>query len=387
MTNLLPELHFLLASTSQEYRRGLHEIIGAPPGDTPAALCGHLSLLRTSASQGAEATDYKQLVTDIADQVGFDWAAMVGLTPWSELSSAQIEAAIVRHVDADKMYHAEAPAQSPDVITALDNAFSSLSGDWRKLLAAVIYIHQVIRPSAPAVLEMPAPAAEPAPASAQHNGANGNESTAEGQQALPVPPRKSGDEPFRARTGNLGPTLLDFWRWSASDLLDDWTRPALAAYIVSCALGLPASFRPQEGAAGYLLHSQGLKIEVTSACYPCLDRDEEAAAEVRFPIRVSRAGEAGASAAAVNLQRRADVYVFCLLVPLDEELVDPLDVSQWEFYVAASAVLDAQFPLGKSIRLQGLQELGVAAVGYEELPGSVQGACQPAGGLPASRLG
>ncbi|MBL0061467.1 MAG: hypothetical protein IPP40_08300 [bacterium] len=33
-------------------------------------------------------------------------------------------------------------------------------------------------------------------------------------------------------------------------------------------------------------------------------------------------------------QRQASIYVFCLLVEFDQNLVNPLDTNQWLFYVA-----------------------------------------------------
>jgi hypothetical protein len=47
---------------------------------------------------------------------------------------------------------------------------------------------------------------------------------------------RTGTEPLRDGKIALGPRLLDFWRWSASDLVSNATRGVFAEYIVGLAL-------------------------------------------------------------------------------------------------------------------------------------------------------
>ncbi len=53
-----------------------------------------------------------------------------------------------------------------------------------------------------------------------------------------VADRKTGSEPLRDRETPLGPTLLDFWAWSVSDLVSNATRGRLAEFIVAHALDI-----------------------------------------------------------------------------------------------------------------------------------------------------
>jgi hypothetical protein len=50
---------------------------------------------------------------------------------------------------------------------------------------------------------------------------------------------KTGHETFRSNGQDLGITLLDFWRWSVSDLVSNATRGVLAEFIVASALAIP----------------------------------------------------------------------------------------------------------------------------------------------------
>lgn len=55
---------------------------------------------------------------------------------------------------------------------------------------------------------------------------------------------KTGAEPFYNNGAFLPKrTLLDFWRWAASDLVGNALRGILAEYIVACALDVPQSVR------------------------------------------------------------------------------------------------------------------------------------------------
>ncbi len=52
-----------------------------------------------------------------------------------------------------------------------------------------------------------------------------------------VKPR-TGDERFQYKGAALATSALDFWRWSASDLLSNATRGRLGEFIVAMSLGL-----------------------------------------------------------------------------------------------------------------------------------------------------
>ena len=53
-----------------------------------------------------------------------------------------------------------------------------------------------------------------------------------------TPTPKTGTESFSYHDQPLGPVLLDFWRWSVSDLVSNATRGMLAEFIVANALGI-----------------------------------------------------------------------------------------------------------------------------------------------------
>jgi hypothetical protein len=85
---------------------------------------------------------------------------------------------------------------------------------------------------------------------------------------LPLPlRRKTGAEPFQIGSETLPFDLLNFWKWSVSDLVSNATRGRLAEFIVAKALGISTEGVRDEWQAFYLLTLNGLKIEVKSAAY------------------------------------------------------------------------------------------------------------------------
>lgn len=95
----MDELHSLLQATSHEERENLAALTGSTFGSAPETLCNHLKFLRAgSIGQMFWHASWKQLVTDVADHVGIDWLATLNDRNWNDLSTADIEAAIVLRV-------------------------------------------------------------------------------------------------------------------------------------------------------------------------------------------------------------------------------------------------------------------------------------------------
>ncbi len=78
---------------------------------------------------------------------------------------------------------------------------------------------------------------------------------------------KSGAERLINDTTETGYTLLDFWRWSVSDILSNATRGRFAEFIVGTAVGIDPKNLRDEWDAYDLTTSDGIRIEVKSAAY------------------------------------------------------------------------------------------------------------------------
>ena len=176
--------------------------------------------------------------------------------------------------------------------------------------------------------------------------------------------RKSGEEHFSVAGEDLALRLLDFWRWSASDLVNNAARGILAEWIVASALGLNESVR-REWDAFDLLTKDGTKIEVKSAAY--LQSWEHAKlSAIQFDIRPTRAWNAELNAHD-EAMRQADIYVFCLLKHQDKTTLDPMNFDQWQFFVLSADTLNENCALQRTIGLKSLEKLKPRVVSYENL--------------------
>lgn len=78
---------------------------------------------------------------------------------------------------------------------------------------------------------------------------------------------KIGNEVLSDNGVSMKYTLLDFWRWSVSDILSNATRGRFAEFIVGTAVGMNPEKLRDEWDAYDLITENGIKIEVKSAAY------------------------------------------------------------------------------------------------------------------------
>lgn len=180
---------------------------------------------------------------------------------------------------------------------------------------------------------------------------------------------KTGSEPFAGVPTDA--TLLDFWRWYASDLLANGCRARIAEFVVAMAVG---DRRPVCDAWGScdVISKDGVRVEVKATC-AVQTWKQDAPSKPVFAIRPSRSWtqEQGMSPGA---QRNSEVFVFCQLLVVGERVPDPLDVRQWRFFVLPTAVLNERAPKAKTVTLGRVVQWGAVEVGFEELAGAVTAA-------------
>lgn len=159
-------------------------------------------------------------------------------------------------------------------------------------------------------------------------------------------------------------TLLDFWKWSGSDVLSNAPRGVFAEFTVG--LALRAVDSPREEWASYDLETpDGIRVEVKSAAY-VQSWDQDKLSEIRFDIRPTLDEES------TERGRHSDVYVFALLAEKDKAKINPLDVDQWEFYVVSARQLDRECGDQATIGINPLRELAGEEVPYDDLESKVK---------------
>lgn len=180
------------------------------------------------------------------------------------------------------------------------------------------------------------------------------------EQAIPLAKlaltRRSGTEALHAGGTPLNATVLDFWRWAFSDLVDNTTRGVLAEFIVALALGT-VDRGVREGWSPYdLTTPDGIRVEVKSAAY-LQSWGQKRHSAIEFGVTATQAFDDEHNTYDSERRRQADVYVFALLHHKDKQTVDPLNLDQWNFFVLPTHVLNTHVPTQKNVTLRRLQQL------------------------------
>ena len=176
---------------------------------------------------------------------------------------------------------------------------------------------------------------------------------------------KSGDEPLLFSKEQTGFTVLDFWRWSFSDLLDNVLRGSFCEFVVGAALGVDLSagrtnWAPWditfpyswEDAAG---RHDFIRVEVKNSSYLQSWNDGKLS-KISFGIAPKEVADP-AQGIIGEKKRQSDVYVFCHYKAKDKATADPLVLDDWDFDIVSTKVLDDRCAGQKSIGLASLQNL------------------------------
>lgn len=183
------------------------------------------------------------------------------------------------------------------------------------------------------------------------------------------PKRLNGDEPLLDTQGAPIGSLLDFWQWAYSDLVGNAERGALAEYFVACALGVENTCRISWDRYD-LLTKEGIAVEVkTSGCIQTWEQDS--LSKPIFGIGATLGWNSQTNQYDTVSKRQADIYVFCHHCHTDQSTVNPLDVSQWNFYLLPTKVLDQNLAGQKSASLTTLKKLGAIACPFNEIHSSI----------------
>jgi hypothetical protein len=69
----------------------------------------------------------------------------------------------------------------------------------------------------------------------------------------------------------------------------------------------------------------------------------------------------------VESKRQADVYVFALLSHKDKKTLNPIDTSQWEFYVLSTKEIDEKLGDSKQVSLNTLIKINAIKCDFSRL--------------------
>ena len=161
-----------------------------------------------------------------------------------------------------------------------------------------------------------------------------------------------------------GLTVLDFWRWAASDLADNVVRGWFAEFIVAAALGTHDGVR-QSWDTVDVKTKAGKTIQVKCSAY-LQSWAQKKLSQVNFSVKPARAWDQETGTREDRAGRHADVYVFVHQKHMDKATLDPLDLTQLDFYVVPTSVVEARWPGRVRVSLAAVRE-AACPIRYAEL--------------------
>lgn len=176
----------------------------------------------------------------------------------------------------------------------------------------------------------------------------------------------NGDEKLIDDGTYLPYTILDFWKWAYSNLLQNMQRGTLAEFIVKSAMdqhNLPENYTMKTGMEPYDLDGpqipafgRAARIEVKCAAFVQL-WDTKHPERASFSIAPAKLPDiTGDFKPEAPRQRNSDLYVFSLYTASDRRR-NILDLSWWEFYVCQTNLLDKLCGDQKTISLKRVREI------------------------------
>ncbi|MEM6253432.1 MAG: hypothetical protein AAF821_10965 [Cyanobacteria bacterium P01_D01_bin.156] len=100
----LSEFRKIVQGATREQRHNLGKLIGSSFGSDTDTLCNHIRYLRAgSIGQLFWDESWKQVVTDVADNIDIDWLALLKGRHWKQLKTYEIETAVVTKIFQDML--------------------------------------------------------------------------------------------------------------------------------------------------------------------------------------------------------------------------------------------------------------------------------------------
>lgn len=186
-------------------------------------------------------------------------------------------------------------------------------------------------------------------------------------------------------------SMLNFWQWGYSNLLQNMQRGTFAEFIVHCALqsgGIVTSDERYTTTQPYdldgpIIPSSGKtsRLEVKSAAFVQL-WDIKHPERANFSIAPSIEPDAsGDYVDGSSKQRNNDIYIFSVYTATDRKC-NIFDLSWWEFYVIPTYRIDTDLVLRsqRTISLNCVRKIASPTL-FSHLCGAIKAACSE---IPAS---
>ncbi|MFA5926953.1 MAG: hypothetical protein WCT32_01245 [Patescibacteria group bacterium] len=187
----------------------------------------------------------------------------------------------------------------------------------------------------------------------------------------PVSKLECGSAFYNNETSNcLNRTIVDFWQWAYSDLMQNTTRAVLAEYVVAVLLG--CDDKPRIPWDAYDLKTkEGKTIEIKTMSQ-LQAWAQKRLSEPKVALSPTRKWNPLTGIMEETPSFNADLFVICYFSADSHDTANPLDLTQWEFFVFTKDRLIELIKNKKSISLKALMREGIKSVNAEALKSAIQ---------------
>lgn len=164
----------------------------------------------------------------------------------------------------------------------------------------------------------------------------------------------NGNEKFSNKGIDLDFAIIDLWKYKFSNIYN--MQEVIAEFIVEKALNMEKSYNVDSWTLYDILYREK-RIEIKQTSYYHTWNENMKVSNQRI-FGITKANSSYENSDEKNkYERQNDIYVFCLNIGETKETSNPLDVSNWEFYIVPTKVINKECGNNKTISLGRVRQI------------------------------
>lgn len=164
----------------------------------------------------------------------------------------------------------------------------------------------------------------------------------------------TGEEKFILNNKQLNFGILDFWKYKYSNVYN--MQEVIAEFMIERALEVEKSYNTDSWTLFDILYrNKRIEIKQTSYFHPWNENGKISKQRI-FGITMANSNYENPNIEN-KFERQNDVYVFCLNTGKTKETAYPLDISNWEFYVVPTKIINNLCGTNKTISLGKVRDI------------------------------
>lgn len=164
----------------------------------------------------------------------------------------------------------------------------------------------------------------------------------------------TGKEKFTINGNELEFGIIDFWQYKYSNIYN--MQEVIAEFLIEKALGMDKSYNTDSWTLFDIPYrNKRIEIKQTSYYHPW-NEDGKISNQRVFGITMANSNYEKPEEEN-KFERQNDIYVFCLNSGTTKETANPLNISNWEFYIIPTKIINELCGKNKTISLNKVRKI------------------------------